>query len=114
MSLERVIRTIEEFGLKQTEAEVYVCLAKKGPLSAEEVVAILNLSKQKLYRILKKLQNIGFVHTEPENPAIFKAIAFEKALDLLIRANIEQARAIEEIREELLSNWHDNNENSNT
>ena len=114
LSLERVIRIIEGLGLKRTEAEVYVYLAKKGPLSAEEVVAIFNLSKQKLYRILKKLQNIGVVNTEPKNPAIFKALVFEKALDLLIRANIEQARAIEEIREELLSNWHDNNENDNT
>lgn len=112
--MERIIKTLEGFGLKRMDAEVYIYLAKKGPLSAGEVATALKLSKQKLYRSLKNLQNKGVVTTEPEHPVSFSAIVFEKALDLLIRANIEQVKSVEETREELLSNWRDKTERNNT
>lgn len=105
MSLERIIKTLEEFGLKRLDAEVYIYLAKKGPLRAGEVAAALKLSKQKLYHSLKNLRNKGVITAGSEQPAFFSALVFENAIDLLVRANIEQAKAIKETKEELLSSW---------
>ena len=105
MSLERIIKTLEEFGLKRLDAEVYIYLAKKGPLRAEEVAATLKLSKQKLYHSLKNLQRKGVITAGSEQPAFFSALVFENVLDLLVRVNFEQAKAIKETKEELLSSW---------
>jgi sugar-specific transcriptional regulator TrmB len=105
LSLERIIRIIEAFGLKRIDAEVYVYLAKKGPLRAIEVATALKLSKQKLYHSLRNLRNKGVITADAEQPTFFSAMTFENALDLLVRANIEQAKAIKETKEELLSSW---------
>lgn len=103
MSLERIIKTLEGFRLKRTEAEVYVYLAKKGPLRAEELAAALKLSKQKICLILRKLQNKGIVKSK--NAALFSAMAIEEVLELYIKVNVEQAQEIKETKEELLASW---------
>jgi len=105
LSLERIIKTLEGFGLKRIDAEVYVYLAKKGPLKAGEVATALKLSKQKLYPILKNLQNRGMVTVNLQCPSLFIAVAFEKVLNMLVKADLEQAQAIKETNKELLSSW---------
>jgi len=105
LSLERIIKTLEGFGLKRIDTEVYVYLAKKGPLKAGEVAAALKLSKQKVYRILKNLQKKGVVTVSLQCSSLFIAVAFEKVLDMLVKADLEQAQAIKETKKELLSSW---------
>jgi sugar-specific transcriptional regulator TrmB len=105
LSLKRIITTLEEFGLKRVDAEVYIYLAKKGPLRAGDLASDLKLSKQKLYHSLRNLRNKGVITADAEQPTSFSAITFENALDVLVRANIEQAKAIKETKEELLSSW---------
>jgi sugar-specific transcriptional regulator TrmB len=109
-----VLRTFENFGLKRIDAEVYVYLAKKGPHKGVDLAAALKIRKHKLYSILKALQDKGIVTISPEHPALFSAVAFEKALDLLVEASMEQAKVIKETREELLSNWRDMTKRDNT
>jgi sugar-specific transcriptional regulator TrmB len=65
----------------------------------------MKLSKRKLYPILKNLQNKGIVNVSPLYPSLFFAIAFEEALDMLVKADLEQAKAIKETKNELLSSW---------
>jgi len=45
------------------------------------------------------------VTASPKRPALFSAVLFEKALELLVEANMEQAKAIKETKEELFANW---------
>ena len=114
MSLERVLRTLESFGLKRVDAEVYVYLAKKGPQKGIDIAGALKIRKQQLYHILKTLQDKGVVTATPKRPALFSALAFEKVLDLLLEANMEQAKAIEETKQELLLSWRDMVKRDNT
>jgi sugar-specific transcriptional regulator TrmB len=109
-----VLRTLESFGLKRVDAEVYVYLAKKGPQKEIDLADALKIRKRQLYSILKALQDKGIVTVSPEHPALFSALAFEKALDLLVEANVEQAKAVEAAKEELLSSWRDMNKRDNT
>jgi sugar-specific transcriptional regulator TrmB len=102
-----VLKTLEGFGLKRIDAEVYVYLAKRGPQIGRDIASALKIAKQQLHPILKTLQDKGVVTVSPEHPALFSAVAFEKALDLLLEANMEQAKAIKETKEELLSSWRD-------
>ena len=105
MSLERVLKTLEGFGLSRMDDKVYVYLAKKGPKKGRELANALQVTKQQLYPSLKNLKNKGVVTASLERPALFSAVAFEKVVELLIKIKVEQAKAIKETKEELLSSW---------
>jgi sugar-specific transcriptional regulator TrmB len=105
LSLERVLKTLEGFGLSRTDAEVYVYLAKKGSKKGRELANALQITKQQLYPALTNLKNKGIVTVSRERPALFSAIAFEKVLELLITIKMDQAKAIKETKKELLNSW---------
>ena len=94
MSLERVLKTLEAFGLSRTDAKVYVYLSKKGPKRVRELAEALQLTRRQLYLCLKKLKNKSLVTASPERPRVYSAVAFEEVLDLLIRFKMEQAEAL--------------------
>jgi sugar-specific transcriptional regulator TrmB len=100
-----VLKALVKLGLSQTDAEVYVFLATKGPQKAREVANALKMHKRQLYRSLKKLQNKGIVSSTAEHPARFSAVPFEKVLDLLLKAKLGEAQRIEQNKEEILSKW---------
>ena len=105
MSLERVLKTLEGLGLSRTDAEVYVYLAKKGPKNGRELADALQVTKQQLYPSLKNLKDKGVVTVSLERPALFSAVAFEKVIELLIAIKVEQAKAFEETKKELMESW---------
>jgi sugar-specific transcriptional regulator TrmB len=105
LSLERVLKTLEAFGLSHTDSEIYLYLAKKGPKKGREVANALQISKQKLYPSLKKLKNKGIINTSFDRPALFSVLAFEEVLELLITIRVDQAKAIRETKKELLKSW---------
>jgi len=109
LSQERVINTLMSFGLTRMDAQIYILLAKKGPLKAIEVGKALKMSKPQLYRSLKSLESRGIVSATLEHPAKFSALPFEKALDLLAKAKmqkaLEEAQRIQDSKDELLANW---------
>jgi sugar-specific transcriptional regulator TrmB len=100
-----VLKTLEGLGLSRTDAEVYVYLAKKGPKNGRELADALQVTKQQLYPSLKNLRSKGVVTVSLERPALFSAVAFEKVVDLLIAIKVEQAKAIQETKKELLASW---------
>lgn len=102
MSLERVIKALIGLGLTRSDAEVYVYLAKKGPQIGVDLVKALNFSRKKFYASLKNLQTKGLV---TKDRRIFSPLPFEEALDLLIKKEKEQAQAMHESKEELLTTW---------
>lgn len=105
MSLERVLKILENFGLAKTDAKVYVYLAKKGPKRKKELTDEFKLTDQQLYASLKNLLGKGVVIASVEKFALFSALDFERVLDLFVKANMEQAQAVKENKEEILANW---------
>lgn len=105
MSLERVINALIGLGLSRTDAEVYVYLAKKGPIELVNLATALNFSMQKLSRSLKNLQSKGIVSGSLKGNALFSALPFEQTLELLIEIKAEQTQIMQESKEELLSSW---------
>lgn len=105
MSLERVLRILENFGLARTDAEVYVYLAKKGPKQEKDLSSACKISEPQLDLTLKNLQTKGIVTASVEQAALFSAVAFEKVLDLFVKTDIEQAYVISETKEEILASW---------
>ncbi len=102
MSLERVIKILEDFGLKRIDAEVYVFLAKKGPQKGKDMSFALKLTNRQLYRSLKRLQDQNMVISNLERPAQFSALPLEKILDSIIKDKIKKAQAMKETKESFL------------
>jgi sugar-specific transcriptional regulator TrmB len=105
MSQEKVLKTLANFGFTDLDAKVYVLLSKRGPIKARDVAKALKISKQRVYPLLKKMQSKGIVNSTLERPARFTAIEFEKLLDSFLKAKMEQARHIQENKEEILADW---------
>ncbi len=105
MSLERVLKILESLGLQRADAEMYIYLAKKGPKREQELFRAFKMTDAQLRSSLENLQTRGVVTATLEQSALFSAVAFERALDLLIRVNIEHAQIIKETKKEILKNW---------
>jgi sugar-specific transcriptional regulator TrmB len=105
MSLERIFKALVKLGLTEIDARVYIFLATKEPNIARNIAEALKTNKQQIYLSLKRLQAKEIVNSNNEQPAIFSALPFEKALNKLIDAKTEEAQNIEQNKEELLAAW---------
>ncbi len=105
MSLKRVIQALVGLGLSRVDAEVYVHLAKRGPLEIISLATALRFSKKKLIDSLRQLQSIGIVIRSLDGNRLFCALPFEQTIELLIEIKTEQAQIMQESKEELLSSW---------
>ena len=92
-------------GLSRTDAEVYVHLATKGPETARKISENLSINMRQIYRSLKNLQNKGIVMGNSEFPSEFSALAFEKAVDILLEMKHNQAKSLEESKAVLISDF---------
>ena len=103
MSKEWLVKTLESFGLKRLDAEVYVYLAQNEPQKVRDMAEALETYKRQLYRSLKSLHRKGMVSVSQEHPARFSAVTFDKILDQFAEANRGEAQRIEENKDQLLS-----------
>ena len=105
MSLERVLKTLESFGLTRKDAKAYIYLAKKGPKGGKDLAIALKLTHPQLNSILVNLQKKGFICASAQRQDLFLALAFEQILDMMIEIKDEEAQAVRKTREELLHSW---------
>jgi sugar-specific transcriptional regulator TrmB len=105
LSKEWMLKTLENLGLKNLDAEVYVYLAQNCPQKARDLAEALETYKRQLYRSLRKLQRKGMVTASQDHPALFSAVSFNKILDQFIKTNREEAHRMEEDKEQILSMW---------
>jgi len=105
VSQEKILEILRDLGLKKAEAKTYFYLAKRGPKKANEITKALKITKQRLYLILKNLQNKAIVNSSLDRPAKFYAVSFENALDLFAKAKFEEAKIIQQNKDKLLSDW---------
>ena len=105
LSKERVFTALKELGLSDIATQIYVFLAKQGPHRTGEIALALDLNERKVRRSLKDLQNQKIVIASIEEPLDFIALAFEDVIDLFIKVKKEQAKVVQESKEELLSSW---------
>ncbi len=105
MSEETVKEVLNEFGLTEREAEVYIFLAKHGVHKGGEISKQTKIPKALVYRILKSLERKGVAESTLEFPARFTATPFETVLELNIRAKRDEAALIEKRKSSLLQDW---------
>ena len=92
MSLKKLLDTLAGFGFKQPDARIYVFLAKKGPHTAEDLEASLEMPRWQVYKSLRNLRKKGTVTVFLHRPALFSAMPFEKVIDLAAKAKTKEAQ----------------------
>jgi sugar-specific transcriptional regulator TrmB len=105
LSREWIEKTLISLGFTEIDADVYIHLTREGPKKISEIATALELYSRRLHRVLKKLQSKGIIRSSQECPDTFLAVSFDKVLDLFIKANIEEAKALMQNKKELLSSW---------
>ena len=105
LSQDKVLKTLTNLGLTQLEAKVYLYLSKRGPQKAGDTAKALKLAKQQLYPTLKRLRRKGIATSTLEHPARFSALAFDKVLDLFVKAKMDEVQLVQRNKDELISDW---------
>jgi sugar-specific transcriptional regulator TrmB len=105
LSLKRILKVLGNLGLSQTDAHVYIYLATNGPNKARTIVDYLKVNKGQVYKSLSRLQNKGVTIASNERPIEFSAVPFEDVLDMLMKIKKEQAKVLQAIKEELISDF---------
>ena len=100
-----IVDDLKGLGLTERESEVYIGLSKRKIMKAGDLSRQVGLHKAQVYHILKSLQDKGLVDSTLEVPARFTAVPLEKVLSLSIKAKIEDAKYLENSRDEVLSRW---------
>jgi sugar-specific transcriptional regulator TrmB len=114
MSLKLALKALRDLGLQETDAQVYIYLAKKGPHKQNDLAVALKLANHQLCASLESLLKRGMVKDFPEDSSKYVAVPFEKVLDEFLNATEEQARALQASRKELLSAWRSLNEKNSS
>ena len=105
MSSKRINETLRKFGLSNIDIQVYVFLANQGLNEIREIALALNLPERKVHRSLRDLQDIRIVNASIAYPLKFMAVPFKEVIDLLIEVKKEQAKAMQQTKDELLYSW---------
>lgn len=72
--LSRVSRFTSIFGISRTDLKIYSVLLLEGQMSAREISEKLGISYTKIYTILVKLEEKGWIKRLGRKPAVYEAI----------------------------------------
>ncbi len=108
-----MFRILEGFGVSKADAEVYVLLAKKGPTRSKDLAFNVGKTQPQIYSILRRLNKKGMIAHSKCRPVLFSALEFEELLERYVKLNMEQAKIIEETKEQLLSSLKNRSDRRN-
>jgi len=86
--------SLEEFGLSKYEAQAYVSLIAKGPITAGELAYYSEIPRTKIYPTLLKLEKKKLTIISKSKPIMCTAIAPEDAFDGIIHEQINKVNAM--------------------
>lgn len=95
--------TLQQLGLKEYEAKVFVSLCGSPMSTAKEVSEAAGVPRPRVYDAIRILEARGLVETEHTNPKKFDAVPLERATEILQQRyddRIQRVRdALNEVRE---------------
>ena len=94
MSLGKAIGYLRTLGLTNTDALVYIFLAKKGPHSEDKIAYTLNLTTEKCHLSLRALVAKGIIRHVREDLCRYSAVPFEEIVDKNLKAAYKKLSAL--------------------
>lgn len=79
--MEETVEVLKRLGFRDYEARVYATLAMKGEATASEIHRMSGVPRNKVYEVLRSLEDEGMVETVKSSPAVFRAIDPESVLE---------------------------------
>jgi sugar-specific transcriptional regulator TrmB len=100
--IEAIIKRLNEFGLNEKEAQLYVHLLRYGPKRAGDLARSLKTYRLEVYRKLASLIDKAMVSAKTESPAVYTAVDLDKALNNVLVARQREIRWMEKIKKGLI------------
>ncbi len=105
MSYLEIFSLLTKFGLSETDVQIYLHLAIKGPQPAKHITEKLNLPERRVNRSLKILSQKQIITAPAEYIARYAAVPFEDVLSRLQTASLRDAIRIEQKKQDALAAW---------
>lgn len=105
MLIEKLKVELSKFGLTSNQSKVFLFLEKSGPSTATQVSKSLKIPRTETYHLLTNLQNRGIVLASFQHPIKFAALSLDKAIGVLINAEKERVKQLENQEKGLVELW---------
>ncbi|KUJ94550.1 MAG: hypothetical protein XD40_0323 [Archaeoglobus fulgidus] len=79
--MDEIIEVLKRLGFRDYEARVYATLATRGEATASEIHRVSGVPRNKVYEVLRSLEDRGMIETIKSSPAVFRAIDPESVLE---------------------------------
>jgi sugar-specific transcriptional regulator TrmB len=96
---------LSKFGLTQNESKIFIFLGKYGSKPAIEITRLLKIPRTETYRVINTLQRRGIVSSTIDHPVKFSALPIDKALEILIRTEMENVRVLQNQKNDIINIW---------
>lgn len=102
MVSEKVKSALKDLGLTEYETRAYVGLVSTGPSTAGDLSEVSDVPHSRIYDVLSKLENRGWIESQSGRPARYRAKSPSETLSLVkLKKEEEIKRASETIKQEL-------------
>lgn len=101
---EIVMPLLEDYGITEEEARVYVGLLRMGTGKVSEISHFTNTDRVKGYKILENLRNLGFVTSTLSSPILFSANDPKATFDDLLKKKKSGIQRLEKNHARLIEN----------
>lgn len=105
-SMKDVVETLRSLGVTEYEARAYTALLSLGPSTAAEVSSASGVPYSKIYIVLSKLENRGWVEMQGKRPVRYLARPPAEALEILLSEESKRLRKLAEEAVGLLESIH--------
>lgn len=99
------LETLTELGLNFCEAKVYLALVHAGISTAKSIAKVSSVSKPDVYRVLTTLLDKALIEKIISSPSMFRALALEDCLSILLKKKDEEHCRLKEKTEQLRLNF---------
>ncbi len=106
MTQEWMVKALINLGFRKRDAKIYVFLALNGAQRAATTAKALRIYERKVCHILEELQNRKVISGSQDLPKQFSALPFDRLLDLIIEGSLQEARKMEQDKDDLLALWN--------
>lgn len=101
MKVDHIRTRLEELGLDEDEADVYIQLQRLGQAKASDVADLADVHRSKAYRLLEGLVEEGFVEATMGRPKYYVPVALDDVFGRLRRRAEQRVEVIDRIHDEL-------------